>query len=52
MAGGFLRSIFWLAPLIVRLKTQYLRTNDGIYNRVARFWAKIFGISLSKMVSP
>jgi cytochrome bd ubiquinol oxidase subunit I len=34
-----------LAPLIVLLKTMYLRTNNGIYNRAARFWAKIFGIS-------
>jgi cytochrome bd ubiquinol oxidase subunit I len=34
-----------LAPLIVLLKTMYLRTNDGIYNRAARFWAKVFGIS-------
>ena len=34
-----------LAPLIVLLKTMYLRTNNGIYNRAARFWARIFGIS-------
>jgi len=34
-----------LAPLIVLLKTMYLRTNNGIYNRAARFWARVFGIS-------
>ena len=34
-----------LAPLIVVLKTLALRTNDEKYNRAARFWAKIFGIS-------
>jgi cytochrome bd ubiquinol oxidase subunit I len=34
-----------LAPLIVILKTLYLRTNDANYNRAARFWAKIFGIN-------
>jgi len=34
-----------LAPLIVILKTQYLRTNNPLYNRAARFWAKIFGIA-------
>ncbi len=34
-----------LAPLIVILKTLYLRTNDEIYNRAAHFWAKIFGIN-------
>jgi cytochrome bd ubiquinol oxidase subunit I len=34
-----------LAPLIVLLKTMYLRTNNAIYNRAARFWAKVFGIS-------
>jgi cytochrome d ubiquinol oxidase subunit I len=34
-----------LALLIVVLKTQALRTNDELYNRAARFWARIFGIS-------
>jgi cytochrome d ubiquinol oxidase subunit I len=34
-----------LALLIVILKTQALRQNDEIYNRSARFWASIFGIS-------
>jgi cytochrome d ubiquinol oxidase subunit I len=34
-----------LAPLIVIFKTLYLRTNNEIYNRSARFWAKIFGIN-------
>lgn len=34
-----------LAPLIVILKTMYLRTNNPLYNRAARFWAKVFGIS-------
>jgi cytochrome d ubiquinol oxidase subunit I len=34
-----------LAPLIVILKTLYLRTNDERFNRAARFWAKVFGIN-------
>jgi len=34
-----------LALLIVILKTQALRHNDEMYNRSARFWARIFGIS-------
>jgi len=34
-----------LAPLIVILKTMYLRTGNVLYNRSARFWAKIFGIN-------
>jgi cytochrome d ubiquinol oxidase subunit I len=34
-----------LAPLIVIFKTMYLRTNNELYNRAARFWAKIFGIN-------
>jgi len=34
-----------LAPLIVILKTVYLRTNNPVYNRAARFWAKVFGIN-------
>lgn len=34
-----------LAPLILILKTIYLRTNNPLYNRAARFWAKVFGIN-------
>ena len=34
-----------LAPLIVIFKSLYLRTNDPLYNRAARFWAKVFGIN-------
>ena len=34
-----------LAPLIVLLKTQYLRSDNPLYNRAARFWARIFGIN-------
>jgi cytochrome bd ubiquinol oxidase subunit I len=34
-----------LAPLIVILKTLYLRTGNPLYNRSAHFWAKIFGIN-------
>src|SRR3974390_3675985 len=34
-----------LALLLVVLKTKALRTNDELYNRAARFWARIFGIS-------
>jgi cytochrome d ubiquinol oxidase subunit I len=34
-----------LAPLIVILKTMYLRTHNALYNRSARFWAKVFGVS-------
>src|SRR5579863_2312593 len=34
-----------LAPLIVLLKTMYLRTNNHLYNRAAHFWAKVFGIN-------
>jgi cytochrome d ubiquinol oxidase subunit I len=34
-----------LALLIVILKSIYLRTGDALYNRSARFWAKIFGIN-------
>jgi hypothetical protein len=34
-----------LAPLIVLLKTIYLRTDNILYDRAARFWAKIFGVS-------
>jgi len=34
-----------LAPLIVILKSLYLRTDNPLYNRAARFWAKVFGIN-------
>ena len=34
-----------LAPLIVILKTLYLRTGNPLYNRAARFWAKVFGVT-------
>lgn len=34
-----------LAPLIVILKSLYLRTNNPLYNRAARFWGIIFGIN-------
>ena len=34
-----------LAPLIVVLKTLALPRKDEMYNRAARFWAKIFGIN-------
>jgi cytochrome d ubiquinol oxidase subunit I len=34
-----------VAPLIVVLKSLYLRTNNALYNRAARFWAKVFGIA-------
>ena len=34
-----------LAPLIVVLKTLAIKTDKEIYNKAARFWARIFGIS-------
>src|ERR1035438_7814085 len=34
-----------LAPLVVALKTIGLWKNDERYDKAARFWAKIFGIS-------
>ncbi len=34
-----------LAPLIVILKTLYLRTGNAVYNRSARFWGQVFGIN-------
>jgi len=34
-----------LAPLILILKSLYIRTGNSLYNRAARFWAKVFGIS-------
>jgi cytochrome d ubiquinol oxidase subunit I len=36
-----------LALLIVILKTQALRTGDELYNRGARFWARIFAIAFA-----
>jgi cytochrome d ubiquinol oxidase subunit I len=36
-----------LALLIVILKTQALRTGEELYERSARFWAKIFGINFA-----
>lgn len=36
-----------LAPLIVYLKTQALRTADDHYNRSARFWSRIFAINFT-----
>jgi cytochrome bd ubiquinol oxidase subunit I len=36
-----------LAPLIVVLKTLYLRSGDQRYNQAAHFWAKIFGINFA-----
>ncbi len=36
-----------LALLIFILKTVALRTGDDFWNRAARFWAKIFGISFA-----
>src|SRR5579862_5349970 len=36
-----------LAPLIVILKSLYLKTSNPVYNRAARFWAKIFGINFA-----
>jgi len=34
-----------LAPLIVILKTLAIRRNSEVYNKAARFWARIFGIN-------
>ena len=36
-----------LALLILILKTIALRTGDELWNRAARFWARIFGISFA-----
>ena len=36
-----------LALLILVMKTAFLRTGDDKWNRAARFWAKIFGISFA-----
>ncbi len=36
-----------LAPLILILKTQALRTGNPRYERAARFWLRIFGISFA-----
>ena len=38
-----------LAPLVVALKTIGLWKNDERYHQAARFWAKIFGISQSRV---
>ena len=34
-----------LAPLIVIFKSLYLRNGNPVYNRAARFWARVFGIN-------
>ncbi len=34
-----------LALLLVVFKTLYLRSDQALYNRAARFWAKVFGIN-------
>ena len=34
-----------LALFIVIFKTMYLRTDNPLYNRAARFWARVFGIN-------
>ena len=34
-----------LAPLIVIFKSLYLRTENPLYNRAARFWAKVFAVN-------
>src|SRR5262249_6221188 len=36
-----------LALLLLYLKTKALRTGDEYYNRVACFWARIFGINFA-----
>jgi cytochrome d ubiquinol oxidase subunit I len=36
-----------LAPLILILKSMALRTGNEHYNRAARFWTRIFGISFA-----
>jgi cytochrome bd ubiquinol oxidase subunit I len=36
-----------LALLLVYLKTKAVRTGDEHYNRAARFWARIFGITFA-----
>src|SRR5277367_4914751 len=36
-----------MALLLVYLKTKALRTGDEHYNRAARFWSRIFGISFA-----
>ncbi len=36
-----------LAPLLVVLKSLYIRTGNESYNQAARFWAKIFGINFA-----
>jgi cytochrome bd-type quinol oxidase subunit 1 len=32
-----------LASLIVIVRRLYLRTGNPVYNRSARFWARVFG---------
>jgi len=34
-----------LAPLIVIFKSLYMKTDDPVYQRSARFWARVFGIN-------
>ncbi len=34
-----------LAPLIVIFKSMYMRTGNPVYQRSARFWARVFGIN-------
>jgi len=41
-----------LALLIVVLKTMGLRSGEEVYNRSARFWAKIFAVSFALGVVP
>ena len=36
-----------LALLLVYLKTKALRTGDEHFNKAARFWAHIFGITFA-----
>jgi cytochrome d ubiquinol oxidase subunit I len=43
----FPQLVMGLALLLVYLKTKALRTNDEHYNRAARFWARVFGISFA-----
>src|SRR5215475_13264399 len=34
-----------LAPLIVIFKSMYMKTDNPVYQRSARFWARVFGIN-------
>ncbi len=38
-----------LALLIFVLKSIYMRNGDEIYNKSARFWAKIFAVTFVRM---